>query len=182
MKSISSFFYTILLVAMVMVASGLGTHLQAQSWHALVTDSIGLNFPSVPQARAKQLYTDMGMLYTKNYSLDAKEDKNNFLYSLNIVTYPETSFSESDLDTMLLTSIDQLCLTLKSKLIYANRELKNDRPFYLFRMMDDISGQVVKGLMTFAHQRMYTAMVFTMREKSLNSDMDKFLDSFHFKE
>lgn len=155
-------------------------YMQGQDWQRYKSDSFEILLPKLPEKRSKDLYTGLGMLKTVNYSVKPEVEDANFFYSINVVEYPAELISVDSMDlidTMMVAHVNELSATLKSKIIYATESKYQGRPSYLFRLMDDLSGQVVKGRVVFAYDRMYSFMVFTLKDKSLNDNIDKFLES-----
>jgi hypothetical protein len=156
------------------------------SWikYAPIDNSFSVLFPGIPQERAKDLNTELGMLKTKNLSVALDKKDKNFLYSINIVTYPNATFTKDSTvynDELLISNIDALSTNLKCKLVYKNKTTVSGEDAYLYRLTDDQSGQVVKGIVVIHQDAIYTLSVFTMIDRSLNDDIDKFLLSFGFK-
>lgn len=171
-------YFNLLITALIFLFCSL--QIKGQEWQRYKSDSFEIFLPKLPEKRTKNLYTGLGMLKTVNYSVKPEAADANFFYSINIVEYPSEliSLDSTDLiDTMMVAHVNELSATLKSKIIYATESNYQGRPSYLFRLMDDLSGQVVKGRVVFAYDRMYSFMVFTLKDKSLNDNIDKFLDS-----
>lgn len=142
---------------------------------------ISILFPGQPVKKTKQLNTLIGMLPSNNYSYKPSGKNANFLYSVNTVQYPEESFSIDSVEynmEVISSMVHALSENLKCEIIYNNPGLVDLWPITLFRLMDQVSGQVVKGIITMRQNKLYTVTVFTMKEFSLNGDMDKFLNSF----
>lgn len=159
------------------------TQVQSQDWQRFKSDSFDILLPKFPEKRMKNLNTELGMLPSISYSVKPEDSDPNFFYSINIVEYPEDIIhadSVTLIDTMIVASVDQLCTILKSKKVYASVSKYNGHHSYVFRLMDDLSGQVVKGRAVFAYNRMYSFMVFTLKDKSLNDNIDKFFNSLRF--
>ena len=139
--------------------------------------------PGQPMQKTKQLHTALGMLPFTNYSYAIEKYEDNFLYSINVVTYPDLNFEEDSIqfnETVMKASVEALSVNLKCEVVYVQTKLLDDENGMVFRLMDNLSGQVVKGQIGIKNDKMYTLTVFTMKDKSLNDNMDKFLDSFHF--
>lgn len=141
-------------------------------------------FPAQPEIRSRDLNTELGMLKSYNYSVKTDKDHPNFLYSVNVVEYPENTFHQDSLlliDDVLYETILNLSEKLKCKITYENEIMINSESrSKIFRLTDDLSGQVVKGIVVLKDNVLYTVNVFTMKEKSLNQFMDKFINSFNF--
>ncbi len=140
-----------------------------------------VKLPKDPALRSKELNTELGMLATQNFSVAMDKKDKNFFYSINVVRYPSATFSKDStefINETLTSSIDALSTNLKCKLVYKNETTVSGHKAFLFRLTDDFSGQVVKGIEVLKDDKLYTLTVFTMLDRSLNADIDKFLLSF----
>lgn len=157
----------------------------AQQWFQYTNDLFEVKFPGEPKLRSKDLNTEIGMLKSHNLSYQSIENKDpNFLYSINIVEYDEGIIDTNDkslLDSMYIATVEMLESTLKCKLEYKSNVDFYNNPALIARMSDKQSGQVVKCKLFFYDEKLFTLMVFTFQNTSLNDDIDKFLDSFYFK-
>jgi hypothetical protein len=141
-----------------------------------------VNFPGLPDTKEKDLHTEIGVLKTTSYNvkLDQKSSTN-FLYSVNLVVYPDETFNEDSIEynhLVMQNSVSELSRLLKCSIVYISEQSLNNKPALTFRLMDELSGQVVKGVVVRNLDTIYTVNVFTMKDKSLNDDIDKFLSSF----
>jgi hypothetical protein len=141
-------------------------------------------FPDLPETKEKDLHTDeLGIVKTVSYNVKFEKKAKNFLYSINLVTYPEDTFNEDSTDYNLIVlknSVDEMSRLLKCPIVYVGEEFLGTRPALSYRLMDELSGQVVKGFIVRNQDTIYTLSVFTLKDKSLNDEMDKFLKSFAF--
>ncbi len=137
--------------------------------------------PELPKVKSKNLITEIGSLLTKNYSVSLDKKSTNFFYSINTVNYPPLTFSKDSTaynNEVINSHIDALSTNLKCKLVYKNEIQISGEAAYLFRLSDEVSGEVVKGQIVLYKDKIYTVTVFTLLDRSLNSDIDKFLSSF----
>lgn len=161
----------------------LGSFLHGQnSWkrYTLGDHQILVSFPNAPREDKKELYTQVGTLpsVSLTYAPAVEEDKN-FLYSAQWVQYPEFTFPEDSIDLIALTlheTIVALSDNLKCKIIYEN-DSPEGRNVKIFRLEDAKSRQAVKGKIIIFKDYLITAAVFTTIEKSLNDNIDTFLQS-----
>ncbi len=137
--------------------------------------------PEMPLEKSKTLHTELGQLVTNSYAVSLDKKSNNFFYSINTVLYPKATFSSDSLsynNEVLASQIEALSENLKCKVVYQNKMKVSDEEGYLFRLSDDKSGEVVKGLIVMYKDKIFTVTVFTLLDRSLNGDVDKFLNSF----
>jgi hypothetical protein len=156
----------------------------SQTWTKFISEDndFSVSLLGLPELKTKQLHTEIGILMSKSYNFKQDMKANNFLYSVNSVKYPPSTFHMDSLEyneAMLTSMVEALSENLKCKIVYANTAIKNNHQALIYRLTDDVSGQVVKGFAVLKGDMIYTVHVFTMLDKSLNTDMDKFLDSFY---
>jgi hypothetical protein len=166
----------------------LGSHfLSAQeTWMSFrpIENDFQVLFPDLPETKEKDLHTDeLGIIKTVSYNVKFDKKANNFLYSINLVIYPDDTFNEDSTDYNLMVlknSVDEMSRLLKCPIVYVGEEFLGTRPALSYRLMDELSGQVVKGFIVRNQDTIYTLSVFTLKDKSLNDEIDKFLKSFAF--
>lgn len=141
-------------------------------------------FPDLPETKEKDLHTDeLGILKTVSYNVKSDKKATNFLYSINLVIYPDDTFIDDSIDynnMVLKNTVEELSRMLKCPIVYASEENLGSKQAISYRLMDELSGQVVKGLVVRKEDTIYTLSVFTLKDKSLNEDIDKFIKSFAF--
>jgi hypothetical protein len=141
-------------------------------------------FPDLPETKEKDLHTDeIGIIKTVSYNVKFDKKENNFLYSINLVIYPDETFNEDSTDYNLMVmknSVEEMSRLLKCPIVYIGEDNLGARPALSYRLMDELSGQVVKGMIVRNQDTIYTLSVFTLKDKSLNDDIDKFIKSFAF--
>jgi len=129
----------------------------------------------------KKLITDLGELHPVTWIYEGKETENNYLFTVSYVDYPEGTFHRDSLelinelfDASIETHIDDL----KGKLIYRSPGEYYSYPGVMYRASYNKNKAVVKSRLILAGDRFYALQVYTITPKSLNAEMDKFLDSF----
>jgi hypothetical protein len=150
------------------------------TFHPIEND-FEIEFPDIPETKEKDLHTEIGVLKTVSYNVKQDKKSDNFLYSVNLVVYPDLTFHEDSTEynkLVLQNSVEELSRLLKCEIVYSTESTVSDLPSISFRLMDEMSGQVVKGCAVRNHNTVYTATVFTMKDRSLNADIDRFLNSF----
>lgn len=162
------------------------TAIAQQDWQFYEADDFGFSvlLPEKPRVKSKEFDTEIGKLVTNNYSVELDKKSNNFLYTINTVQFPKATFSKDSIaynDEVMRSHLQELSTTLKCKLVYQNPATISDENGYIFRLTDERSGQVVKGCITLYNDKIYTITVFTLLDRSLNGDIDRFLNSFKLK-
>jgi hypothetical protein len=157
----------------------------AQKWQSYAFKDTGLSidFPSEPTVKVKDLNTSIGMLKSTNYSVKPEKSDANFLYSLNVIKYPEGTFDKDSVDTnnaVMQSLVQGLAEEFKSKIVYSSSSQIFNNAAIVYRIIDDVSGQVVKGQVCIKGDIAFILSVFTTKEKSLNDKMDKFTSSMGF--
>lgn len=154
-------------------------------WKTIELDKTGaiISFPQQPSVRSKELMTSLGNQTATSYTYQPSSESPNFLYSAQVIEYPQGTFPEDSLDLIQLAlkeTVESLSANLKCKIIYQDISVegKNSR---IFRLEDAVSRQTVKGKVILLNNYMITLTVFTWIDKSLNSRVDQFLTSFYIK-
>jgi len=148
----------------------------------------GQNFevlvPGTMRDGQKKVLTDIGAIYPVTWMCEGKPDEPNFLFLLSYIDYPESTFSPDSIsmiremfDTSIRTHIDDL----KGDLVYSSASDHGELPGAIFRATYDQRKFVVKGRLILDGDRLYFLQVYTTTYKSLNADMDRFLDSFRLR-
>jgi hypothetical protein len=173
------------LIGFVVLTVVFNTSVAQSTWQEVMLDTAGisLDYPETPIVKKRDLHTEIGILSSMSVSFAPESKKPNFLYSLNVVFYPESTLSNDSIEmnsAIANSLIDGLAEEHKCKLTYATESIKNGLPCVLYRMMDDVSGQVVKGMVMVHNNKTFVLSVFTKKEQSLNDDIDRFLNSIKF--
>jgi hypothetical protein len=137
--------------------------------------------PGEMKSGEKKLLTEIGEIHPITWIYEGKSDENNNLYMISYVDYPESMFHEDSLALIkefLEVSMETHIEDLKGDLVY-----KSDAPYGLFpgiiyRASYNSNKHVVKSRMILIGNRFYALQVYTTSEKSLNNDMNRFLESF----
>ena len=130
----------------------------------------------------KTIQTAVGELETMTFEFQGDEDDVNYLYLINLVQYPfgtfhsdSTALMSDYLDNSIQTTVDKVGGTLvySSDIDYENGKL--------FRIKYNNGDAVIKGKSFIRNDVFVNVQVFTIQNKSLNDEMDVFLDSFKMK-
>ena len=158
------------------------------SWINFKADAV-LSFevqvPAIMGVKTKEITTDLGLMTTATYAHEGKDEEANFLYVVNVVEYPSGTFPHDSLDLkneFLDESIESMLIGIDGELVYKSEiaEGKNGLG-RLFRVKYNEGYGVIKGKVFIKDDVFITLQVYTIKEKSLNDEMDLFLDSFRAK-
>jgi len=116
------------------------------------------------------------------YQPDTK-DPDNFYYAVSFVDYPEHSVhsdSTDFLDSFFHYTIDTSVKSVTGELRYVDHIKLNDYPGRLWRVDYKKGTATIKTRAYMVGNRFYQIQVVMNRDKSLNTEQDKFFDSFDF--
>ena len=137
-----------------------------------------IQFPGKPEVKQKLISTTLGEQGILSVTYKPESDDPVFFYSLQLVEYPEGTYHQDSVD-LIHKSLDEslivLSETLKCKVTYQS-EIDNHAS-RIFRLEDSLSKQAVKGKMYLDRDTLIYCFAFTSIEKSLNNNVDHFLDS-----
>jgi hypothetical protein len=127
----------------------------------------------------KTLTTAVGDLEVLTYEYQGEEEDANYLYLINMVQYPEGTFPPDSTELIvdyLTNAIESSAENVKGELIYST---PIDNKFgKLFRIKYNGGEAIIKGKVFIRKDVFVSIQVFTISSKSLNNEMDIFLDSF----
>lgn len=159
-----------------------------ESWINFKADAV-LSFevqvPAKMGVKTKEITTDLGLMTTATYAHEGADKDANFLYVVNVVEYPHGTFPHDSLDLkneFLDESIESLLIGIDGELVYKTEiEEEKNGLGRLFRLKYDEGYGVIKGKVFIKDDVFMTLQVYTTKEKSLNDEMDDFLNSFKVK-
>ncbi|MFT6334376.1 MAG: hypothetical protein ACJATI_001114 [Halioglobus sp.] len=147
--------------------------------------SFEVQVPAEMAVKTKDITTDLGVMTTTTYAHEGMEDDMNFLYVINVVEYPSGTFPMDSLDlknVFLEQSIENMAEGIDGELVYKSEISEGGNGIgRLFRLKYDEGYGVIKGKVFIKDDVFITLQVYTIKEKSLNDEMDLFLDSFRAK-
>ncbi|MDF1696316.1 MAG: hypothetical protein P1U56_10805 [Saprospiraceae bacterium] len=138
--------------------------------------------PGEMEKSVKSIKTAVGELQTETYSYQGTAEDENYLYLVNLVQYPEGAFPPDSLGLIndyLENSISSSVDRVGGELVYSSDLDSNNGK--LFRIKYNDGGAVIKGKSFIKNDVFINVQVFTIQNKSLNDEMDVFLDSFKVK-
>ena len=152
------------------------------NWINFKSDNVlpfSVEVPGEMEETTNNVKTAVGELNTFTYAFQGVEGDPNYLYLINLVQYPEETFPIDSID-LIEEYLQNAALTSAEKvhgeLVYStDTDRKNGK---LFRIKYNGGNAVVKGKSYIKNDVFVNLQVFTVQSKSLNNEMDQFLDSF----
>jgi len=141
--------------------------------------SFQVDVPDVMEKSKKTIKTAVGELTTYTYAYQGAEADPNYLYLINCVQYPEGTFPTDSIeliDAFLENAAQTSAERVSGSVVYTS-EMDNDFG-KLFRIKYNDGEAVIKGKSYIQKDVFILLQVFTVQSKSLNDEMDYFLDSF----
>ena len=136
--------------------------------------------PELLIKKKKEAMTDVGNLNVVSFGLTPKSENPNRIYQLIIIDYPEGTFHPDSIDLKEET-IDQFIFQSAqeehSELIYEEEIFTNGMQMRQWRIHNN-EELSIKSRLAITGDRVYILQVMSDITKSLNEDIDKFLDSF----
>lgn len=151
-------------------------------WKTYKSDdgTFSILLPCKAETGNKHILTDIGSLETKTIMCQPPSDHPNKLYLVNYVDYPPGSFhpdSVSTIGELFDISIAQHIHDLGGELLYQSEHSFGKHPGRLYRASCNKGNTFVKSVIYLIGDRFYSLQVYAMLDKSLNNDMDIFLNS-----
>jgi hypothetical protein len=144
--------------------------------------AFSVDVPGAMVKSTKSLKTALGELEALTYAYQGNEEDANYLYLINIVQYPEETFpidSTDLIEEFITNAVESSRDRVKGSLVYsAPIERENGK---LFRIKYNDGDAIIKGKIFVRKDVFVSIQVFTIEDKSLNDEMDIFLDSFKMK-
>ena len=158
------------------------TSVSGQEWIEFRNDSIGFKIDSpMPLAFNKtSAMTDMGNLNVNAFGYVPTDSKENLVYQVIIIEYPEDSFPEDSLTfkaDILKSLVNQSTEEPGSELVYKEETYSYGEDIIQWRIHSN-NKISIKSRAFIKGDRVIIIQVMTKIDKSLNTDIDKFMDSF----
>ena len=176
MNRINRILFVFALVQLLNLTSG-----SAQDWVQMFHDSLRFSVIS-PEAlieKENEAMTEVGNMTVNSFGL-LPEEGDNLIYQIIVLNYPYGSLPQDsvELRTVMLNELVQQSAAANEAEVIYQQEIQN---FGLTGLQwrvhsgEDIS---IKSRAYIFDNRIYIAQVMSKRKKSLNSDVDKFLNGF----
>jgi hypothetical protein len=175
-------FYFIFLLYLFLFPNG---SLAQDSWIKFESDdvlSFVVDVPAEMEKTIKKIPTAVGELNAITYAYQGNAEDPNYLYLINFVKYPEETFPLDSVDLIeayLQNAVLVCAERVHGEVVYSSDlEEANGK---LFRVKYNEGNAVIKGKAYIRDDVFISLQVFTVQSKSLNQEMDYFLDSFKVK-
>lgn len=126
--------------------------------------------------------TDIGDLNYITFLHQSKEkDADNLVYMVSYCDYPEFSIHSDSTELaeeFFKTTIETAVESVQGELAYASEIKINEYPGRLWRVYYNEGKAIIKTKAFLVKNRYYSIQVITLKDKSLNLEIDNFLDSF----
>jgi hypothetical protein len=132
----------------------------------------------------KKLLTDVGEMHPVTWIYEGKGDDKNHLYLLSYVDYPSGTFHQDStalIQELLQVSMETHVSDLNGALAYTSDAPYGQYLGIIYRASYNDNKLVVKSRMVLIGDRFYAIQVYTTSDKSLNADMNRYLESFRAK-
>ena len=137
--------------------------------------------PALPTMQEKQIPSSIGTVKHVSFHVSGEEEGLNVYYAVQIVYYPESSFSKDSVE-MIQDFLKETVLSIANSTytgVVYNQEVEGgSSPSRIFRLANNEKGIGYKGKVFLVGDTFYTVQVMFNKLNSLNKDADFFLDSF----
>ncbi|WP_235298293.1 hypothetical protein [Portibacter marinus] len=135
--------------------------------------------PGMMEKKRAFLTTEIGEIELNTLYYHQTDTSGNFLYLINFYELPEETIPPDSTDLameFLLNTMDQAVSDIGGDVQY-NKEISlGKHPGLLWRSKSE--KQIVKSRAYVINNKFYMLQVFSIPRKSLNNDVDRFLESF----
>jgi hypothetical protein len=131
----------------------------------------------------KKVKTDVGELTFNQYIYKPEDKKDdNVFYLVNYCDYPKGSFPKDSVEMIqafLNETVESSAKSVYGKVSYSNDITLQMHKGKIWRVQYNNNNVQIKNKCFLVDDRFYLLQVMTLKEKSLNPSVDKFLDSFY---
>jgi len=158
--------------------------LRAQEWKVYESQegAFSILTPGLMEKKRATISTGIAAFDVHTFYYNTKDTSGNFLYLINYYDLPEDMIVEDSSDLameFLLNTMDQSVSDMDGDLQYSD-EVSLGKHLGLMWRTRSKKG-VVKSRAYIINSRFYMLQVFSIPDKSLNGDVDRFLESFTLK-
>lgn len=166
----------------VMITQGL---LAQDDWIVFSSgDEVGfiVDVPAEMVVKEQEIKTVLGTIITTTYAHKGSDEDPNYLYLINVVSYPDETFpadSTELVEEFLNDAVLQISDGVNGSVVYnSDAAFRGNSSSKIFRVTFDEDYNIIKGRAFIYKNHFISLQVYTTRENSLNDEMDSFLDSF----
>ncbi len=141
--------------------------------------------PGEMKHKAETFLTDIGSVDFNSYIYKGDATDQNAVFIVLHYKYPmDITAEENDAlaDSLLLTTVEESLNKLEGSLDYQRNVEFGFYPGILYRIKYNNGNAILKSKSLIIKDDFYSLQIYTTIEKSLNYEMDKFLDSFRILE
>ena len=155
-----------------------------QDWKVFQDDSLNfsVNAPFVFDKKVNTAMTDFGLQEIISYGIKAPKGHSNYVYQIMVIPYPDSTFHQdsSEFKSLVL-----------QEFIAASHDVENVEKIY--QTTTNVNGDEyqqwvihhgdqfsIKSRATIKNDALYVIQVITEFDQSVNTKINKFLDSFKF--
>lgn len=157
-----------------------------QEWKEFHDDSLrfSVKSPFAFDKKVNTAMTDFGLQEVISYGIKAPEGHSNYLYQIMIIPYPDSVFHEGN---------SEFQNTVVQEFINASHDFENVEKIY--QTSTKVNGDTfqqwvihhgeefsIKSRATIKNDALYVVQVITEFDQSVNTNINKFLNSFNFLE
>ena len=171
-------------IVITIIFSSIATTLSGQEWKVFQSyeGDFSVMTPGMMEQKRATITTELGDFDVHTLFYNSQDTVSNYLYLINFYDLPEEMLPP-DSTTLamefLLNTMDQSVSDLGGDLQYSTEVEIGNHPGLMWRSRSD--EKVVKSRAYVINNRFYMLQVFSVPSKSLNADVDKFLESFTLK-
>ncbi|MFT5169115.1 MAG: hypothetical protein ACI8P3_004363 [Saprospiraceae bacterium] len=152
-------------------------------WFTSETGLFSVLTPGEMIEKVEKSETAVGELsyHTFYYQPEDDKDADNFLYMVSYCDYPEGSIHSDSLELLkdfYDATIETSVHSVKGELFYQSDIKSGGYPGKIWRVNYGDNAAAIKTKAFLVKNRYYAVQTITLRDKSLNPSVDKFLDSF----
>lgn len=172
-------------VLMVLLIGILGSQMSiGQEWkvYESLEGQFSILTPGLMEKKRATISTGIAPFDVHTFFYNTKDTSGNFLYLLNYYDFPEDMMHKDSTDLameFLLNTMDQSVSDVEGDLQYSNPVFLGSHQGLMWRSRSKKG--VVKCKAFIINNRFYMLQVFSIPDKALNSDVDRFLESFTLK-
>ncbi len=142
-----------------------------------------ISFPTEIQQKEKIIETDIGGIEVKTvFAVSSVDSTENDLYLLNYYKLDKNIFEGDSAITkkdFFDETINNISNEINADIIYSNKNINDKISIATYRIENEKTA--MKGKLVLSQGYFFSLQVFTVKQYSLNKNMDKFLNSFYIK-
>ncbi len=154
------------------------------SFYSDATGKFSVTTPGPLNEKISKIKTGLGELEYHTFFYRPEEAKpDNVFYVINYCDYPKGAFPKDSTDLIkdfFSTTIESSVQSVHGSLTYQDDIYELGCPGKIWRVSYNHDHAIIKSKCFLADNRFYLIQTMTVKEKSMNTSADKFLNSFRF--